>query len=139
MASTPSSPPQTIEYSERSLTRAKRSLSCSPFKFALFAAMLTRSIPLADLVGTQGSEAQYTQHPLAELAAENALLWLIQVGVLRREVDGQGITDRFRLTPLGRQIIQQWQAQNQQIPPASWRDRIYNTLTRWLAFWGIKP
>ncbi len=33
------------------------------------------------------------------------LRWLISVGVLRREVDGQGLTSRFRLTPLGRQLL----------------------------------
>ena len=27
------------------------------------------------------------------------------MGVLRREVDGQGLTSRFRLTPLGRQLL----------------------------------
>ena len=36
---------------------------------------------------------------------ENDLRWLICVGVLRREVDGQGLTSRFRLTPLGRQLL----------------------------------
>ena len=36
---------------------------------------------------------------------ENELRWLITVGVLRREVDGQGLTSRFRLTPLGRQLL----------------------------------
>ena len=38
-------------------------------------------------------------------ALEDHLLWLISVGVLRREVDGQGLTSRFRLTPLGRQLL----------------------------------
>lgn len=33
-------------------------------------------------------------------------MWLIQVGVLRREVDGQGITDSYRLAPLGRQLLE---------------------------------
>lgn len=36
---------------------------------------------------------------------EDDLRWLIRVGVLRREVDGQGLTSRFRLTPLGRQLL----------------------------------
>ena len=37
---------------------------------------------------------------------ENAFRWLITIGVLRREVDGQGLTSKIRLTPLGRQILE---------------------------------
>ena len=33
-------------------------------------------------------------------------LWLIKIGVLRREVDGQGLTSKVRLTPLGRIVVQ---------------------------------
>ncbi len=37
---------------------------------------------------------------------ENYFLWLIKIGVLRREVDGQGLTSKVRLTPLGRIILE---------------------------------
>ena len=37
---------------------------------------------------------------------ESAFRWLISIGVLRREVDGQGLTAKVRLTPLGRQILE---------------------------------
>ena len=33
-------------------------------------------------------------------------LWLIKIGVLRREVDGQGLTSKVRLTPLGRLVLE---------------------------------
>ena len=36
---------------------------------------------------------------------ENEFLRLIKIGVLRREVDGQGLTSKVRLTPLGREIL----------------------------------
>ena len=36
---------------------------------------------------------------------EATFRWLITIGVLRREVDGQGLTAKVRLTPLGRNII----------------------------------
>ncbi len=36
---------------------------------------------------------------------ESNFLWLIKIGVLRREVDGQGLTSKVRLTPLGRLIL----------------------------------
>ena len=38
---------------------------------------------------------------------EAAFKRLIKVGVLRREVDGQGLTSRIRLTPFGRQMLQE--------------------------------
>ncbi|ABX09167.1 Npun_F0494 family protein [Prochlorococcus marinus] len=38
-------------------------------------------------------------------ALEDTFRWLIILGVLRREVDGQGLTSKVRLTPLGRQIL----------------------------------
>ncbi len=38
---------------------------------------------------------------------EETFRWLIKIGVLRREVDGQGLTSKVRLTPLGRQLLQQ--------------------------------
>ena len=37
---------------------------------------------------------------------ENEFLKLIKIGVLRREVDGQGLTSRVRTTPIGRQILE---------------------------------
>tara|TARA_B100000700_G_scaffold308681_1_gene386706 strand:+ start:736 stop:1110 length:375 start_codon:yes stop_codon:yes gene_type:complete len=36
---------------------------------------------------------------------EESFCWLIKLGILRREVDGQGLTSKIRLTPLGRQIL----------------------------------
>ena len=38
---------------------------------------------------------------MAPERAEALWIWLIQLGVLRREVDGQGLTHRVRLTPMG--------------------------------------
>ncbi len=37
---------------------------------------------------------------------EKYFIWLIKIGLVRREVDGQGLTSRIRLTPLGRNIIE---------------------------------
>ncbi len=37
---------------------------------------------------------------------EGDFLWLIKIGILRREVDGQGLTSKVRLTPLGRLILE---------------------------------
>ena len=39
-------------------------------------------------------------------SVEKSFRWLIKLGILRREVDGQGLTSRVRLTPLGREILE---------------------------------
>ena len=36
---------------------------------------------------------------------EKIFIWLVKIGLVRREVDGQGLTSRIRLTPLGRNLI----------------------------------
>ncbi len=121
-----------IQYSPRTLKRAERAMRCSPFELTLFATMRSQSVPLQAIVGESGLQLHYTRSLYPELATENALLWLIQVGVLRREVDGQGITDSFRLTPLGRQLIEQWQGQESNWPHLPLSDRLSNAMSRWL-------
>ena len=37
---------------------------------------------------------------------ESEFLRLISIGVLRREVDGQGLTSKVRITPIGRKVIE---------------------------------
>ena len=36
---------------------------------------------------------------------ERSFCWLITIGILRREVDGQGLTAKVRITPLGKEIL----------------------------------
>ena len=91
-----------FQYSDRTYTRAERALCCTSFKLDLFTAMIHHSVPLPTIAEQTGVENGYSQKPLKESDAEAQLMWLIQVGLLRREVDGQGLTDSFRLTPLGR-------------------------------------
>jgi hypothetical protein len=124
---------QSITYSEATLKRAERALSCSPFLLTLFAAMRNESIPLPIIAGRSGIDKGYTKKPLAELWAERQLVWLIDVGLLRREVDGQGITDSFRLTPLGRQLVAKWEQQGGKFPTPSLWDSLVNLINRWLS------
>ena len=119
------------QYSPKTVQRAEKALSCSPFKLKLFSAMQNDSIPLPTIAEEQGIANDYTRIAIAESAAESYLVWLINVGLLRREVDGQGLTDSFRLTPLGRQIIAQWEDRGK-IPAASIKDRFSNWLDRWI-------
>lgn len=121
-----------IRYSQKTLDRATRAVRCAPFRLKLYVTMLSQSVALGEIAGSAGLRNQYTQRSLSELAADGELLWLIQVGLLRREVDGQGLTDSFRLTPLGRQLVQHWQSLGGIELRPSWRDRFYNAVARWL-------
>jgi len=144
-----------MQYSPKTLHRARRALRCSRLRLHFFQTLQHQSLPLSALSAPAGHSQGYTCRPLTELSAEQDLLWLIQVGVLRREVDGQGITDSFRLTPLGHHLVLEWSAA---IAPAAdrataaesgltaansapiadpWQSaslssRFYNALNRWL-------
>ena len=131
MPSTTTTKKSSIQYTSITLKRAEKALSCAPFKSNLFTKMCLNSIPLLTIVGIEGVNQGYTTNKLSERTVESHLIWLIKVGVLRREVDGQGITDSFRLTPLGRQILEKWQ-ENGFLPQPSLWDRVYNNIYRWL-------
>ncbi|MGF1603805.1 MAG: Npun_F0494 family protein [Thermosynechococcaceae cyanobacterium] len=118
-----------MDYPRSTMTRAARAVACSPFKVELFGEMRSHSISLPAIAGQSGVSQHYTQRPLSEQKAESSLLWLVDVGLLRREVDGQGLTDSFRLTPLGQQLLQRWQQQH--LPHPSLVDRWKNLWSRW--------
>ncbi len=124
-------------YSSATFHRAERAVRCTPFQLALFKAMRWQSVDLRAIAGQMGIQNGYSTKPLPELAAEKQLTWLIQVGLLRREVDGQGLTSSFRLTPLGHQLVERWQSADQ-LAAATWRDRVNNALWKlrlpWLQF-----
>lgn len=125
--------PQSIQYSHRTLERADRAMRCAPFRLKMFVTMVNQSVALTTIAGQSGLQKQYSVKPLSELGAEGELLWLIQVGLLRREVDGQGLTDSFRVTPLGRQLVHKWQnigEKGRYVP--SLHDRFHNAVDRWL-------
>ncbi|WP_124976019.1 Npun_F0494 family protein [Aphanothece sacrum] len=122
-----------LNYSTHTQQRAQRALFCSPFELTLWVAMKDNSVPLPNIAGETGVQQRYTQKSISEQRVEKELLWLISVGILRREVDGQGITDSFRLTPLGRQLTAQWEITRQIWQEPSWWERLLNTLTRWFS------
>jgi hypothetical protein len=129
MTFTPSNP--TFRYPQKTLDRATRAVRCAPFRLKVYVTMLEQSVAIGSVAGTPGIRNQYSKRMLSELTAEGELLWLIQVGLLRREVDGQGLTDSFRITPLGRQLVHQWQSVGG-FGQANWRDRLLNLIDRWL-------
>jgi hypothetical protein len=117
-----------IPYSVHVRQRGDRALRCSPFLPQLFRAMQQGSIALLEIAAHKGVEAGFTRSPLPALVVEAELDWLIQVGLLRREVDGQGLTDRYRLTPLGQSLLEELATQDWS---ASWGDRLQNLWNRW--------
>lgn len=122
----------TVSFGDRVCQRAEQAVRCSPFHLKLLRDLRFHSVSLDDIKDTYGIDHGYTRFPLVELQAENELLWLMAVGLLRREVDGQGLTDSFRLTPLGRHLLDQWEAQGTEDLPPRWQDHLYNFLNRWL-------
>ncbi len=120
-----------IQYPTHTEKRAERALCCSPFNLNLFVTMSSQSVGLKSIASDAGLKNGYTNSLLSELAAENYLLWLIQVGVLRREVDGQGITDHFRLTPLGHNLVKKYAGKKNWLQPTI-SDRLDNFINRWL-------
>ncbi|CAN5762512.1 hypothetical protein BH23CYA1_BH23CYA1_06760 [soil metagenome] len=122
--------PRAMQYSAEAMRRAERAVKCSPFYLKLLAEMRLTSVSVPTIAEDSGMLKGYTQQPLSELATETELLWLTTVGILRREVDGQGLTDSFRLTPLGRQIVERWQSQGCPDRRASLVDYVKNTVAR---------
>ena len=123
--------PSSISYADRTIIRAERAVRCAPFRFPLYEDMVNQSVDLRSLCGKTGVANGYAKRLMTELMAEVELLWLMDVGLLRREVDGQGLTDGFRVTPLGRQVIDRYTSQGRINRTATMLDRIYNAINRW--------
>ncbi len=121
-----------VRYSSNTLQRAQRALSCSPFCLILFGDMLRQSVSLSEIGGKNGLKNGYTKQKISDTLVEAELVWLIQTGLLRREVDGQGLTDSFRLTPLGRKIITNYKKEGDNFPKPTPSNRLANFTSRWL-------
>jgi hypothetical protein len=90
--------------------------------------MRYNGVSITKIAGDSGVEMGYSKRKMSELVAENDMVWLIQVGMLRREVDGQGLTDSFRLTPLGGQVAALLDSAD--LSRLRQRDRLLNFTTR---------
>ncbi|MGB3201299.1 MAG: Npun_F0494 family protein [Nodosilinea sp.] len=121
-----------LRYPRRSLKRAERAFRCSPFRLDLLGDMRSQSISIRQVCGQAGLKSCYSRRAMTELQTDNEMMWLIAVGLLRREVDGQGLTDSFRLTPLGRHVFEQLSP----LSPGQYRptlvDHLYNAWCRWM-------
>ena len=81
-------------------------ISC-PFNFYLFKSLLKVSLSAQNVfVNKSKYLKQECMFINSSTFIENEFIKLIKIGVLRREVDGQGLTSKVRITPIGRQVLE---------------------------------
>ncbi|MBT66924.1 MAG: hypothetical protein CMN98_07280 [Synechococcus sp. NP17] len=110
--------------SMRALNRARQAMCCLPFLRSFYDELEHKAMSSTQLSHQQNWMAM-SRKPLSQSRTEDDLIWLIQVGVLRREVDGQGLTERVRLTPMGRDLLDYWDGE---IP----RPNVLQVMHHWL-------
>ena len=115
----------------RALDRARLSLRCLPFRRRFYLALRDGAISSSELAAQQDADGLLLTRLSAD-QLEDAFIWLIRLGVLRREVDGQGLTERVRLTPLGRQVLDSWPGE---IPRGGLLERLAHALRRHRPRW----
>ena len=87
--------------------RAKKGIKNCPFNLFLFQSLQNESLSAQDVFENKSNYlSQEFMFINSSLFIENEFLKLIKIGVLRREVDGQGLTSKVRITPIGRQVLQ---------------------------------
>ena len=87
--------------------RAKKGIRNCPFNLLLFQSLQKESLSAQDVFENKSKYlSQEFMFINSSLFIENEFLKLIKIGVLRREVDGQGLTSKVRITPIGRQVLE---------------------------------
>ena len=87
--------------------RAKRGIKSCPFNLFLFQSLQKGSLSAENVFINKSKYLnQEFMFISSSLFIENEFLRLIKIGVLRREVDGQGLTSKVRITPIGRQVLE---------------------------------
>jgi len=92
----------------RIVKRASKAFRYLPFNFNFYADAQAKGLN-AETVFIRKNDYQVTGAKWFKHSSsiEAAFRWLITIGILRREVDGQGLTSSVRLTPLGRKMLEQ--------------------------------
>ena len=86
--------------------RAKKGIRHCPFNLFLFQSLQKESLSAQDVFENKSKYlSQEFMFINSSLFVENEFLKLIKIGVLRREVDGQGLTSKVRITPIGRKVL----------------------------------
>jgi len=99
--------PSAASQSKQAIQRARQAVRCLPFRLAFYQELEQGALSSSQLAALSDWR-RISRRRLSANRTEDHLIWLIQLGVLRREVDGQGLTERVRLTPLGRDVLSQW-------------------------------
>ena len=87
--------------------RAKKGIRNCPFNLFLFQSLQEESLSAQDVFENKSKYlSQEFMFINSSLFIENEFLKLIKIGVLRREVDGQGLTSKVRITPTGRKVLE---------------------------------
>ncbi|MEC7898283.1 winged helix-turn-helix DNA-binding domain-containing protein [Synechococcus sp. A18-25c] len=119
------------ELTRHALQRARQAVRCLPFQRNFYRHLESGAMSSGELVALDDWPAM-TRQRLNASQTEDHLIWLIQLGVLRREVDGQGLTERVRLTPLGRDVLINWP---ESIPSAGLTHRLFHWCRRHRPRW----
>ena len=92
---------------QKIIRRAKQGIRNCPFNFILFQSLQEGSLSAQNVFD---NKSKYLNQEFLFINSssfiENEFLKLIRIGVLRREVDGQGLTSKVRITPIGRQVLE---------------------------------
>tara|TARA_B100001250_G_scaffold406194_1_gene424843 strand:+ start:699 stop:1073 length:375 start_codon:yes stop_codon:yes gene_type:complete len=92
---------------QKIIRRANKGIRNCPFNLFLFQSLLEGSLSAQNVFL---NKSKYLRKEFmfinSSLFIENEFLKLIKIGVLRREVDGQGLTSKVRITPIGRQFLE---------------------------------
>ena len=89
--------------------RAKKGIRNCPFNFFLFQSLQKESLSAQDVFLNKSNYLKQEYMFInSSLLIENEFLKLIKIGVLRREVDGQGLTSKVRITPTGRKVLESY-------------------------------
>ena len=119
------------ELTRHAVRRARQAVRCLPFQLSFYRNVEEEALSSNELVARSDWSSQTRRH-LNASETEDLLIWLIQLGVLRREVDGQGLTERVRLTPLGREVLIPWP---ETIPSAGLGNRLVHWCRRHRPRW----
>ena len=92
----------------KAIKRAEISMACLGFTTNFYKSAQMHGLSAEDVLRSRRKYIKIfcssTLKKSNEIEAE--FIWLITLGILRREVDGQGLTSKVRLTPLGRKIVE---------------------------------
>ncbi len=89
------------------INRSLKAIESSPFNLLFYENLQVNSLSAQDVLDDKPRFLKKEFEFINSSAfLENQFLILIKTGVLRREVDGQGLTSKVRMTPIGRQVLE---------------------------------